>query len=88
MSSLPLRNLLCTGLENENVFLDLILFFTISPQESCHCVLKSEIIGGWVQYEGEVVEDLFVKLSGILMSRISFIFHCRLESFQQFLREN
>ena len=33
--------------ENENVFLDLV-FFTILPQESCHCVLRSEIIGGSV----------------------------------------
>ena len=40
--------------ENENVFLNLV-FLTILPQESCHCVLRSDIIGGWVKYEGEVV---------------------------------
>ena len=45
--------------ENENVSLDLV-FFSILPQESCHCVLGSEIIGVWVKYEGEIVEDLLV----------------------------
>ena len=45
--------------ENENVSLDLV-FFSIIPQESCHCVLGSEIIGVWVKYEGEIVEDLLV----------------------------
>ena len=45
--------------ENENVSLHLV-FFSILPQESCHCVLGSEIIGFWVKYEGEIVEDLLV----------------------------
>ena len=49
------------------VFLNL-LFFTVLPQESCHCVLRSEINGVRVKNEGEVVEDTFVQLSCILMS--------------------
>ena len=64
-----------------------ILHFFL-PQESCHCVLRSEINGVRVKKEGEVVEDTFVQLSCILMSWIQRILPGRPESFQQFLREN